>query len=86
MKLCRFVHPSAAEPRYGVIEASVVYPVEPHEYFVPHGISRSQGSLEAEDIRLVAPVEPSKIVCVGRNYQEHAAELGNKCRKSRCCF
>jgi 2-keto-4-pentenoate hydratase/2-oxohepta-3-ene-1,7-dioic acid hydratase in catechol pathway len=29
------------------------------------------------DARLVAPVAPSKIVCVGRNYREHAAELGN---------
>jgi len=30
------------------------------------------------DVRLLAPVEPSKIVCVGRNYAEHAAELGNE--------
>ena len=27
--------------------------------------------------RLLAPVTPSKIVCVGRNYRAHAAELGN---------
>jgi 2-keto-4-pentenoate hydratase/2-oxohepta-3-ene-1,7-dioic acid hydratase in catechol pathway len=27
---------------------------------------------------LLAPVSPSKIVCVGRNYREHAAELGNE--------
>ena len=27
---------------------------------------------------LFAPVQPSKIVCVGRNYREHAAELGNE--------
>ncbi len=27
---------------------------------------------------MLAPVTPSKIVCVGRNYREHAAELGNK--------
>ena len=26
---------------------------------------------------LLAPVTPSKIVCVGRNYREHAAELAN---------
>ncbi len=26
---------------------------------------------------LLPPVTPSKIVCVGRNYREHAAELGN---------
>ncbi|HEX8473685.1 MAG TPA: fumarylacetoacetate hydrolase family protein [Pyrinomonadaceae bacterium] len=28
-------------------------------------------------VSLVAPVTPSKIVCVGRNYADHAAELGN---------
>ena len=27
---------------------------------------------------LLAPVTPSKIVCVGRNYREHAKELGNE--------
>ena len=27
---------------------------------------------------MLAPVEPSKIVCVGRNYREHAAELGHE--------
>lgn len=29
------------------------------------------------EVRLLAPVTPGKIVCVGRNYREHAAELGN---------
>ncbi len=26
---------------------------------------------------LLAPVQPSKIVCIGRNYREHAVELGH---------
>lgn len=30
-----------------------------------------------EEVRLLAPVEPSKLICIGRNYAEHAAELGN---------
>ena len=30
-----------------------------------------------KDIRLLPPVSPSKIVCVGRNYAAHAQELGN---------
>jgi len=30
------------------------------------------------EARLLAPVLPSKVVCVGRNYVEHAAELGNE--------
>lgn len=29
------------------------------------------------DIDVLPPVDPSKIVCIGRNYAEHAAELGN---------
>lgn len=31
-----------------------------------------------EEATLLAPSEPTKIVCVGRNYREHAAELGNE--------
>ena len=29
-----------------------------------------------DDVRLLAPVLPSKLVCVGRNYAAHAAEFG----------
>jgi len=29
-------------------------------------------------MKIHEPIAPSKIVCVGRNYREHAAELGNK--------
>ncbi len=29
------------------------------------------------DVELLPPVRPGKIVCVGRNYRDHAAELGN---------
>lgn len=29
------------------------------------------------DATLLAPVTPTKVVCVGRNYRAHAAELGN---------
>ena len=30
-----------------------------------------------EEAALLPPVRPSKIVCIGRNYREHAAELGH---------
>jgi 2-keto-4-pentenoate hydratase/2-oxohepta-3-ene-1,7-dioic acid hydratase in catechol pathway len=35
---------------------------------------------------LLAPVKPSKIVCIGRNYREHAAELGNEVPKAPLIF
>jgi 2-keto-4-pentenoate hydratase/2-oxohepta-3-ene-1,7-dioic acid hydratase in catechol pathway len=32
--------------------------------------------VSVEDVRLLAPVLPSKLVCVGKNYAAHAAEFG----------
>lgn len=34
-------------------------------------------TLSAADVTFLAPVSPSKIVCVGRNYSAHVRELGN---------
>jgi 2-keto-4-pentenoate hydratase/2-oxohepta-3-ene-1,7-dioic acid hydratase in catechol pathway len=42
----------------------------------PAGLDFEPVPLSAAD--LLPPVTPSKIVCVGRNYREHAAELGNE--------
>jgi 2-keto-4-pentenoate hydratase/2-oxohepta-3-ene-1,7-dioic acid hydratase in catechol pathway len=38
----------------------------------------TNGSISLADAELLAPVAPSKIVAVGRNYAEHAKELGNE--------
>ncbi len=43
---------------------------------VPHAPTDRVIAVSA--VKLLAPVTPSKIVCVGRNYREHAAEMGNK--------
>lgn len=42
--------------------------------------------ISAESARFLVPVTPSKIVCVGRNYAEHAAELGNEVPKEPLLF
>lgn len=39
--------------------------------------TRTGETVSADAVRLLAPATPSKIVCVGRNYRAHAAELGN---------
>jgi 2-keto-4-pentenoate hydratase/2-oxohepta-3-ene-1,7-dioic acid hydratase in catechol pathway len=39
--------------------------------------SRRIDPIALEQAALLPPVEPSKIICVGRNYREHAAELGH---------
>lgn len=38
----------------------------------------AEGSDLPEDATLLPPVTPSKIICVGRNYADHAKELGNE--------
>jgi 2-keto-4-pentenoate hydratase/2-oxohepta-3-ene-1,7-dioic acid hydratase in catechol pathway len=40
--------------------------------------SKRMDHLPLGEAKLLAPVCPSKIVCVGRNYRDHAAELGNE--------
>jgi 2-keto-4-pentenoate hydratase/2-oxohepta-3-ene-1,7-dioic acid hydratase in catechol pathway len=35
---------------------------------------RQEVSLPLASVKLLAPAEPSKIVCLGRNYAEHAKE------------
>lgn len=86
MKICRFAplkdetlsRVTAAEQKpggaaFGVIEDNRVFELQD-----PFGTQRRlDKSWELSSVRLLAPSEPSKIVCVGRNYAEHAAELGN---------
>jgi 2-keto-4-pentenoate hydratase/2-oxohepta-3-ene-1,7-dioic acid hydratase in catechol pathway len=76
MKLCRFVHSSLAEPHYGIIEGDYVRLLIDADVFVDSP-QFSSDKISLAEVRILAPVSPSKIVCVGRNYKEHAAELGN---------
>jgi 2-keto-4-pentenoate hydratase/2-oxohepta-3-ene-1,7-dioic acid hydratase in catechol pathway len=47
---------------------------------------RKEAETPLADVRLLAPSEPSKIICVGRNYIEHAKELGNEVPKVPLIF
>jgi 2-keto-4-pentenoate hydratase/2-oxohepta-3-ene-1,7-dioic acid hydratase in catechol pathway len=78
MKLCRATHPSFEQPRFGVIEGSSVHVFEAGVPLDTLPKLQNSYTVSLEEVKLVAPVTPSKIVCVGRNYREHAVELGNK--------
>jgi len=41
------------------------------------GCELSSATLGSEEVRLLAPALPGKIIGIGRNYAEHARELGN---------
>jgi 2-keto-4-pentenoate hydratase/2-oxohepta-3-ene-1,7-dioic acid hydratase in catechol pathway len=57
--------------RYGVVENDTVFATE------PFSTTRTGASHPLAEVRLLPPCWPSKIVCVGRNYVDHAKELGN---------
>ena len=47
---------------------------------------RREANFDLHSVRLLPPVLPSKIICVGRNYVEHARELGNPVPESPLIF
>src|SRR5438067_5882411 len=59
----------------GVLDGGDVQPLRGtfFEEPVPTG-----DAIPADDVRLLAPVLPSKVVAVGKNYPEHAAEMGGE--------
>lgn len=78
MKLCRVSHASLARPSYALLDGSKVLPLPQDYSFERIKRFHEASTLNVEEVKLLAPVKPSKIVCVGRNYREHAAELGNR--------
>src|SRR5215468_3238510 len=82
MRYCRFS--SAQGPQYGLIETAggvdqITHTLPLDAAGVPDKNKAAQiKPLALASAKLLAPVQPSKIVCVGRNYLDHAKELGNE--------
>lgn len=74
MKLCRFSLKDKAA--YGVIEGGVIYEMENSPFDAPAaGLKKTGKGFRLEDVKLLCPVTPSKIVAIGLNYKAHAAEF-----------
>jgi 2-keto-4-pentenoate hydratase/2-oxohepta-3-ene-1,7-dioic acid hydratase in catechol pathway len=65
----------AGTPRYGVLDGTEVALIDPHP-FSPYRMTGDR--LPVQGLQLLAPVIPSKVVCVGKNYRDHAAEMGGE--------
>src|SRR5260370_14327751 len=93
MKLCRFqprvvpadkvgttAHPEVLQ---GVISGETVREISGD---ILARWSVTNRSWPLTDVKLLPPVLPSKIVCLGRNYVEHAAEFNNPTPKQPLIF
>lgn len=77
MKICRLIDPATQRPSFGIIEGDQVSVLGGDLSAGTLSLEGSEPSIKLAEAKLLAPLAPSKIVCVGRNYREHAAELGN---------
>ncbi|MCZ2829508.1 fumarylacetoacetate hydrolase family protein [Modestobacter sp. VKM Ac-2986] len=71
MRIVRFAHPAGMS--FGVLDGDgQVAQIEGH----PFGqISFTGQRFAAADVRLLSPILPSKVVCVGKNYADHVQEM-----------
>ncbi len=84
MRIYRFLHEN--KEYFGAIKEGRVYPFPKSEISKDFDFSPSAQNLDIVCVNFLSPVSPSKIVCVGRNYAEHAAELGNEVPKTPLLF
>ena len=81
MRIVRFSAPAdlgvGTDPLFGVLndqDSILVLRGDP----IYSGIVPQDKSLKLSDVKLLAPVIPrSKVVCIGKNYADHAAEMGS---------
>src|SRR3984957_11424258 len=85
MRYCRFQF--NGQEQYGLVEPvagrdSIVRillsPPEEADGDMESLRTRRIEAIALDEASLLAPVRPTKMVCVGRNYREHAAELGHE--------
>jgi 2-keto-4-pentenoate hydratase/2-oxohepta-3-ene-1,7-dioic acid hydratase in catechol pathway len=93
MKYCRFQLDGQAQ--YGLVESVagsdaivriLLTPPEEADGDMESLRTRRIEAIPLDQAVLLPPVRPSKIVCIGRNYREHAAELGHEVPKEPLLF
>lgn len=86
MKICRFIHNDTIKTGYS--KNNLIFPYT--NSGLPHSTEivnfETAEYIKETDVTFLPPSLPSKIVCVGRNYARHAAELGNDVPKEPLLF
>ncbi len=87
MRIARFVHPGSAQAVAGVAwgtvegpagagrESLTVAAIDGHPF---EQITFTGDRWALDDVRLLSPILPSKVVAIGKNYVAHAEEMGGE--------
>ena len=85
MKLCRYTNDNKSY--WGVVKDDSIIPLKNLENIKKQiEFIKLFERIKIANVKFLPPLSPSKIVCVGRNYSEHAAELGNVLPKKPLLF
>jgi len=71
------------QPKYGLIKDDHIEILRDEPY---SGIKKTGISVMKDKVNILAPARPGKIIAVGLNYKDHAAELGMKSPVEPCLF
>jgi len=74
VKVARFSN--GAEPRYGIVDGPELVVLKGHPLVA--GYQTTGERIPLKEVKLLAPTIPSKIVCIGKNFADHAAEIGEE--------
>jgi 2-keto-4-pentenoate hydratase/2-oxohepta-3-ene-1,7-dioic acid hydratase in catechol pathway len=74
VKVARFSN--GAEPRFGIVDGPELVALKGHPLVA--GYQTTGERIPLKEVKLLAPTIPSKIVCIGKNFADHAAEIGEE--------
>jgi 2-keto-4-pentenoate hydratase/2-oxohepta-3-ene-1,7-dioic acid hydratase in catechol pathway len=96
MKLCRFqplesvskrtdrsAHEIHLESRAGILEGDAIREIS-GELWGKRDLTGKQ--FRTADVKFLPPSDPSKIICVGKNYSDHVSEMGGTAPKEPLIF
>jgi 2-keto-4-pentenoate hydratase/2-oxohepta-3-ene-1,7-dioic acid hydratase in catechol pathway len=72
MKIARFK--LNEELRYGIVDGPELVVLKGHP--LANNYETTGERVPLKEVKLLAPTMPSKVICVGKNYAAHAAEIG----------
>jgi 2-keto-4-pentenoate hydratase/2-oxohepta-3-ene-1,7-dioic acid hydratase in catechol pathway len=74
MKIARYSN--GAAPKYGIVDGPELVVLKGHP--LVNGYDTTGERIALKDVKLLAPTIPSKVVCIGKNFADHAAEIGEE--------
>jgi 2-keto-4-pentenoate hydratase/2-oxohepta-3-ene-1,7-dioic acid hydratase in catechol pathway len=74
VKVARFSN--GADPRFGIVDGPELVVLKGHPLVA--GYQTTGERIPLKEVKLLAPTIPSKIVCIGKNFADHAAEIGEE--------